>query len=122
MSTQQNNSDHVAVPAETSTDTSLSAEFVTQRAAIWRAELIEKFEKLTPAKHRLMAFNCASTARSRPSTGEALLKIGLVRKTTYMVRGISVTDYEVPIPIHMAYCQWCEELESGIKRRSPQAK
>lgn len=86
-----------------------------------RSDLYFKFKKLTLAQHRLMAFNCASTALSRPSTGEALLKIGLVQKTTYMVRGISVTDYEVPIPIHMVYCQWCEELESGIKRRSPQA-
>lgn len=74
-------------------------------------ELHKKFAKLTPAQHRLMAFASASTAKVRRSTGESLLKLGLVRKIQRYERVKFITDYEVSVPIHMAYCQWCSEVE-----------
>lgn len=59
-------------------------------------------------------------------TIEALEKKGLIirRETKVYGRGNTVLDrmpmtvyrYEVPIPIHMEWCQWCTTVENGEQK------
>jgi len=52
-----------------------------------------------------------------PKTAEALQKRGLIvsRKETHSCSSdrfrVVVTRYDVPIPVHMAWCEWCSEQE-----------
>lgn len=72
------------------------------------------FAKLTPAQQRLMAFQgwTWSSVLGRPqphrATAKALIRKGLmVQHILPLGPGITVFEYEVPIPIHIAWCAYC---------------
>jgi hypothetical protein len=50
-----------------------------------------------------------------PQTIQALLRAGLIEQTGERVLGrdalgpIRVATYEVPLPIHIQWCAWCDE-------------
>jgi len=50
----------------------------------------------------------------RPNTMTKLLERGLVVARTVRVAGIDIAAYDVPIPVHIAWCEHC----AGIEQRN----
>jgi hypothetical protein len=61
------------------------------------------------------------TPYARPETIKVLLDKELIVRIADRVVGrdrfgiISVPDYEVPIPVHMAWCYWCSQNYEPIE-------
>lgn len=73
-------------------------------------DLAAKFKKLTLAQHKLMTFQDSRTSKSSWKTCDSLRSLGLA--VPIGVAGLP-SHFEVPIPIHMAYCKWCSEQEES---------
>ena len=67
----------------------------------------------TPAQHAVFEQIAVGNDRCHhPATLAALLRRGLIEKVGERVIGapplqVHVPVYEVPLPLHMAWCEWC---------------
>jgi len=74
-------------------------------------DLHRKFARLTPAQHQMMVFQ-GDDPGFNIKTGRKLVELGLAVEDTYKPHPLVTTvRFTVPIPIHMAYCEWCEARE-----------
>lgn len=73
------------------------------------------FSGLTPAQQELLTFQGwepgTRMRQPRPQTVRKLLERGLVVERPMQFMGVAIKAYDVPIPIHMAWCAWCSEQE-----------
>lgn len=53
---------------------------------------------------------CGNDRGVNRRTAEALIEKSLIiQREQNMGRGLTIFRYEVPIPVHMEWCQWCSE-------------
>jgi hypothetical protein len=73
------------------------------------------FSGLTESQQELLTFQgwSLNDSRNQPSkaTVKKLIERGLVVQHEYKRGDFSVAEYEVPIPVHMAWCAYCSEQE-----------
>lgn len=76
------------------------------------------FTGLTAAQQRVLTFQGwrpgpGSQAQPRPQTMAKLLQRGLAAEREVMFLGVRIKAYDVPLPVHMAWCRRCAELQVG---------
>ena len=73
------------------------------------------FRGLTANQQALLTFQgwTVEDARQRvqpsPKTANKLIDRGLVIAHQFTRYGLSITEYEVPIDVHAAWCDWCSK-------------
>lgn len=82
------------------------------------------FSNLTGAQQSLLTFQgwapgARHTKQPRPGTVKKLIDRGLVVASTRPFMGISVPVYEVPLDVHMAWCQHCSSLRERSQMPVP---
>lgn len=78
------------------------------------------FSGLTYRQREILSFQGWSVSRAgflpqpRPSTMRKLIDRGLAIEHETKFHGLKVLEYEVPIPVHMAWCKICaDSVDSG---------
>ncbi len=83
------------------------------------------FSGLTDSQQTLLSFQGwrAGQGMRQPDrrTVKKLIDRGLLIEHERRHEGVAVLEYEVPIPVHMAWCEYCTMME-GKKQRSPRVK
>jgi hypothetical protein len=82
-------------------------------------ELLD-FSGLTPKQQELLTYQGWYLDSDRPQPRERtvaeLIKRGLVIEHTRPWIGVTFKEYEVPIPVHMAWCAHCAAAEIGKQK------
>ena len=73
------------------------------------------FAKLTPQQLRVFEQIAVGHGLGHPQrTVDSLKKRGYIQGHVVALNGaIAVTSYSVPIPVHIAWCQWCAEQQTN---------
>lgn len=73
------------------------------------------FNKLSEKQHEALvrAVLGDNDHQIHPGTANSLVKRGLIQPYDAIVRGLRVTRYKMPIPVHIEWCEWCDTNSDG---------
>lgn len=74
------------------------------------------FSGLTPAQQRVLTFQGWSMGQGKQPSKATVRKLvdrGLLVARERKFMATTVTEYDVPIPVHAAWCAWCSQQEQS---------
>ena len=80
----------------------------------------DSFSALTSTQQECLAYYAFPGLMERQlfllTTTDALVSKGLLTRVDRRIGNLTIHDFEMPLAVHIAYCQWCAETLETLKK------